>query len=65
MDCIHFNGNSLLWLHRLSAGGSRCWSQWFEVDLTLWLDLSPGQGDAVEDTLDYRNIISRSGRENF
>ncbi len=33
--------------------------QWFEVDLTLWLDLSPaGKSDAIEDTLDYRNIIS-------
>ncbi|MBW4649974.1 MAG: dihydroneopterin aldolase [Kastovskya adunca ATA6-11-RM4] len=32
--------------------------QWFEVDLTLWLDLShPGQSDNIEDTLDYRRAI--------
>jgi len=31
--------------------------QWFEVDVTLWLDLSvAGKSDAIEDTLDYRNI---------
>lgn len=33
--------------------------QWFEVDVTLWLDLSPaGKSDAIVDTLDYRSIIS-------
>jgi dihydroneopterin aldolase len=33
--------------------------QWFEVDLTLWLDLSTaGQSDRLEDTLDYRGVIS-------
>lgn len=33
--------------------------QWFEVDLTLWLDLRPaGKSDALEDTLDYRKVIS-------
>lgn len=33
--------------------------QWFEVDVTLWLDLSvAGKSDAIEDTLDYRSIIS-------
>lgn len=32
--------------------------QWFEVDVTLWLDLSvPGQSDRLTDTLDYRAII--------
>lgn len=32
--------------------------QWFEVDLTLWLDLAQaGQSDRLEDTLDYRNVI--------
>jgi len=32
--------------------------QWFEVDVTLWLDLSlPGQSDRLTDTLDYRVII--------
>lgn len=33
--------------------------QWFEVDVTLWLDLSKaGKSDAIEDTIDYRNIIT-------
>ena len=32
--------------------------QWFEVDLTLWLDLNPaGQSDDIADTLDYRQAI--------
>ncbi len=32
--------------------------QWFEVDVTLWLDLSvAGKSDAIGDTLDYRSII--------
>ena len=34
--------------------------QWFEVDVTLWLDLAlAGKSDAIEDTIDYRNIINR------
>ncbi len=33
--------------------------QWFEVDVTLWLDLSvAGKSDQIEDTIDYRRIIS-------
>ena len=33
--------------------------QWFEVDLTLWLDLAPaGQSDQISDTLDYREAIT-------
>ena len=33
--------------------------QRFEVDLTLWLDLAvAGKSDAIEDTLDYRSVIS-------
>ena len=33
--------------------------QWFEVDVTLWLNLRvAGKSDAIEDTLDYRSIIS-------
>lgn len=32
--------------------------QWFEVDLTLWLDLAQaGQSDEITDTLDYRSAI--------
>ena len=37
----------------------RVLGQWFEVDLTLWLDLEPaGQSDNIEDTLDYREAIA-------
>jgi len=33
--------------------------QWFEVDVTLWLDLSvAGKSDRITDTIDYRRIIS-------
>ena len=33
--------------------------QWFEVDLTLWLDLvAAGQSDNISDTLDYRCAIA-------
>ncbi|HEY9598937.1 MAG TPA: dihydroneopterin aldolase [Cyanophyceae cyanobacterium] len=32
--------------------------QWFEVDLSLWLDLAPaGESDDIGDTLDYRHAI--------
>ena len=37
----------------------RVLGQWFEVDLTLWVDLEPaGQSDNIEDTLDYREAIA-------
>jgi 7,8-dihydroneopterin aldolase/epimerase/oxygenase len=33
--------------------------QWFEVDLTLWLDLSlAGASDRIEETCDYRSAIA-------
>jgi len=32
--------------------------QWFEVDVTLWVELAPaGKSDAIEDTLDYRSAM--------
>ena len=32
--------------------------QWFEVDLTLWIDLAPaGASDDIAQTLDYRRAI--------
>jgi 7,8-dihydroneopterin aldolase/epimerase/oxygenase len=32
--------------------------QWFEVDLTLWVDLEKaGNSDRIEDTIDYRHAI--------
>lgn len=34
--------------------------QWFEVDLTLWLDLSVvGQNDRLEDTLNYADVVEQ------
>ena len=37
----------------------RVLGQWFEVDLTLWVDLIPAsQSDRIEDTLDYREAIA-------
>jgi len=33
-------------------------SQWFEVDVTLWLDFSRGARAMELKILDYRNIIS-------
>lgn len=37
----------------------RILGQWFEVDLTLWVDLVPaGKSDNIEDTLDYREAIA-------
>ena len=33
--------------------------QWFEVELTLWLDLAAaGQSDRLDETLDYRTVIA-------
>lgn len=33
--------------------------QWFEVNLTLWMDLSTaGQSDRIEDTFDYRTAVN-------
>lgn len=37
----------------------RVLGQWFEVDLTLWLDLAPaGESDDIAHTLDYRQAIA-------
>ena len=37
----------------------RILGQWFEVDLTLWVDLvSAGKSDDIADTLDYREAIA-------
>jgi len=58
MDCIHLTGIRCYgytgYLPEEQVLGQR-----FEVDLKLWLDLSvAGKSDAIEDTLDYRSIIS-------
>lgn len=37
----------------------RTLGQWFEVDLTLWLDLQPsGKSDDINNTVDYRQAIA-------
>ena len=37
----------------------RTLGQWFEVDLTLWLDLATsGKSDDLEDSIDYREAIA-------
>lgn len=37
----------------------RVLGQWFEVDLTLWVDLAPaGNSDDIADTVDYREAIA-------
>ena len=37
----------------------RVLGQWFEVDLTLWIDLdTAGKSDKIEDTIDYREAIA-------
>ncbi|MBT9316223.1 dihydroneopterin aldolase [Leptothoe spongobia] len=37
--------------------------QWFEVDLTLWMDLSiAGKSDSLPDTHNYANIIQQTQR---
>lgn len=58
MDCIHLTG-----IRGYGYTGylpeEQVLGQWFEVDLRLWLDLSKaGKTDAIEDTIDYRGVIS-------
>jgi 7,8-dihydroneopterin aldolase/epimerase/oxygenase len=37
----------------------RVLGQWFEVDLTIWVDLTPAaKSDDIADTLDYREAIA-------
>lgn len=38
----------------------RMLGQWFEVDLTLWVDLfAVGNSDLLEETLDYRQLVDQ------
>ncbi|PAX51507.1 dihydroneopterin aldolase [Brunnivagina elsteri] len=58
MDCINVTGIRAYgytgYLPEEQALG-----QWFEVDVKLWLDVSTAaKTDGIEDTLDYRSIIS-------
>ncbi|NJL81228.1 MAG: dihydroneopterin aldolase [Richelia sp. RM2_1_2] len=58
MDCIYLTG-----IRAYGYTGylpeEQVLGQWFEVDVKLWLDLSiSAQNDAIEDTIDYRSVIS-------
>lgn len=58
MDAIHLTG-----IRYYGYTGylpeERILGQWFEVDLTIWLDLAvAGESDAIEDTFDYRPAIA-------
>ena len=58
MDCLHLTGIRC-YGYTGYLPEEQVLGQWFEVDVVLWLDLSAaGKSDAIEDTLDYRSIIS-------
>lgn len=58
MDCIHLS-NIRCYGYTGFLPEEQILGQWFEVDVTLWLDLSlAGKTDALEHTLDYRNAIA-------
>ena len=58
MDCIRLTGIRCYGYIGLLPE-EQVLGQWFEVDLTLWLDLAQaGQSDRIEDTLDYRGAIA-------
>jgi len=57
MDTIHFTGIRAYGYTGYLAE-EQVLGQWFEVDLSLELDISiAGKSDAIEDTLDYRQAI--------
>lgn len=58
MDCIEVTGiRSYGYTGFLPE--ERTLGQWFEVDLTLWVDLqTSGKSDDLNDTVDYRNTIA-------
>ena len=59
MDCIQLEGIRC-YGYTWYLPEEQVLGQWFEVDVTLWLDLAlAGKSDAIEDTVDYRNIINR------
>lgn len=58
MDCIHLTGIRC-YGYTGYLPEEQVLGQWFEVDVTLGLDLTvAGDSDAIEDTLDYRSLIS-------
>lgn len=58
MDCIHLTGIRC-YGYTGALPEEQVLGQWFEVDVTLWLDLTqPGSSDRLEDTFDYRAAIA-------
>jgi 7,8-dihydroneopterin aldolase/epimerase/oxygenase len=56
-DCLHLNGIRLYGYTGFFAE-ERALGQWYEVDLTLWLDLSKaGASDRLEDTYNYTTDV--------
>ncbi len=57
MDCIQITGIQC-YGYTGYLPEEQVLGQWFEVDLTLWLDLAQaGESDNIADTLDYRSAI--------
>lgn len=57
MDCIHVTGIRCYGYTGYLAE-EQVLGQWFEIDVTLWFDLSvAGNSDRIEDTIDYRSTI--------
>jgi dihydroneopterin aldolase len=58
MDCIHVNGiRAYGYIGQLPE--EQVLGQWFDVNLTLWLDLSQaGASDRIEDTYNYCNSVT-------
>lgn len=59
MDCIHLKGIRA-YGYTGALAEEQVLGQWFEVELRLWLDLTlSGQTDRLDDTLDYRQVITQ------
>lgn len=57
MDQLHINGLRCYGYTGYLPEETRL-GQWFEINLTLWLDLTQAaQSDRLEDTADYRQVI--------
>ncbi|NEP59004.1 MAG: dihydroneopterin aldolase [Symploca sp. SIO2G7] len=57
MDCIQLSGIRC-YGYTGYLPEEQILGQWFEVDLTIWRDLSAsGKSDDIADTLDYRSAI--------
>lgn len=57
MDCLHLTGIRAYGYTGYFAE-EQVLGQWFEVNLTLWVDLAiAGESDRLEDTLNYVKII--------